>query len=144
MKHISLMAIVMAFSINASAKSILCASTDESILISVSAQEQAISGMHHAESMKIQRSSLGGKLIETGDVAGGIDVQDSSAYFIARVSGINTQDDVSAVHLNIDDYKEGKDIVLKALLKIDTKLDEKFMKEETHDMNCVTHLEVGI
>ncbi len=145
MKHISLLALVMAFSVNSSAKSILCASKDHSIVVSVSTEDQVNSqGYLQANSLMIhQYVYLKSILINTKEVVGGIDVETGSAHFLSRAKGLDAGD-ISGFSLSIDDYKEGKNVVLNGIFKIVTKVDGEFMREESQDMNCITHLEVGI
>lgn len=145
MKHISLLAIVMAFSINSSAKSILCASKDHSLIVSVSTEDQVNSqGYLQANSLMIQKNLVDSKLVETKEIIGGVDLETNSATFLARAKGPGAADGISALQLDINDYREGKDILLKGLLKIDTQEEGKFVTEETHQMSCITDLKVGV
>ncbi len=144
MKHISLITLLVAFSINSFAKSILCASKDHSIVVSVSTEDQVNSqGYLQANSMMIQRNLANSRLIETKDVIGGIDVEAGYAGFNAEIKEISSSTDVSKVQLDMGHYKEGKGIVLKGVLKIDKMVGGPLMIE-THVMKCITHLEVGI
>lgn len=142
MKHISLITLVLAFSVNSFAKDIFCASKDESILLLVSSQEQAIAGMHHADSIQIQMAADKGLIRKTNDVAGGINVNTGKAFFVANTSipqEFAAKKEVDGtIQLNINSYSEADGALLQGKLKITGRAFGISFDEGSHDMNCVT------